>query len=207
MLVVLSAIYLILQFDFLVSVYLGLVFCVFPNCVCVCVCVSVCVCVCTHVYFLVYPFRSLEFICKVLWYVILPWVVSRICLLFNKTMLHTLDYLIRSYQREERHSEKAMATQPVHLPGKSQGQRSLVGCSPWGLEESDTTERLHFHFSLWCTGEGNGKPLQCSCLQNPRDGGAWWAAVYGVTQSRTRLKRLSSSSSRKGTGLRNGLLL
>ena len=56
------------------------------------------------------------------------------------------------------------------------------------------TERLHFHFSLSCIGEENGNPLQCSCLENPRDGGAWWAAVYGVTQSRTRLKRLSSSS-------------
>ena len=85
---------------------------------------------------------------------------------------------------------------PVLLPGKSHGWRSLVGYSPWGLEESDTTERLHFHFSLSCIGEGNGNPLQCSCLENPRDGGAWWAAVYGVTQSRTRLKRLSSSSSR-----------
>ena len=59
---------------------------------------------------------------------------------------------------------------------------------------SDTTEQLHFHFSLSCVGEGNGHPLQCSCLENPRDGGAWWAAVYGVAQSRTRLKRLSSSS-------------
>ena len=84
---------------------------------------------------------------------------------------------------------------PVLLPGKSNGWRSLVGCSPWGLEESDTTERLHFHFSLSCIGEGNGNPLQCSCLENPRDRGAWWAAIYGVAQSRTRLKRLSSSSS------------
>ena len=84
---------------------------------------------------------------------------------------------------------------PVLLPGKSHGRRSLVGCSPWGRKELDTTERLHFHFSLSCTGEGNGNPLQCSCLENPRDGGAWWAAVYGVTQSRTRLKQLSSSSS------------
>ena len=71
---------------------------------------------------------------------------------------------------------------------------------PGGLQsmgsdkESDTTERLHFHFSLSCIGEGNGDPLQCSCLENPRDGGAWWAAVYGVAQSRTQLKRLSSSS-------------
>ena len=74
---------------------------------------------------------------------------------------------------------------PVLLPGKSRGRRSLVGCSPWGHEESDMTERLHFHFSLLCIGEGNGNPLQCSCLENPRD---------GVAQSRTRLKWLSSSS-------------
>ena len=59
---------------------------------------------------------------------------------------------------------------PVLLPRKSYGRRSLVGCSPWGRWESDTTERLHFHFSLSCTGEGNGNPLQCSCLENPRDG-------------------------------------
>ena len=83
---------------------------------------------------------------------------------------------------------------PVLLPGKSHGWRSLVGCSPWGREESDTTERLHFHFSFSCIGEGNGNPLQCPCLENPRDGGAWWAA-YGVAQSQTPLKRLSSSSS------------
>ena len=85
---------------------------------------------------------------------------------------------------------------PVLLPGKSHRRRSLVGCSPWGREELDTTERLHFHFSLLCIGQGNGNPLQCSCLENPRDRGAWWAAVYGVAQSRTRLKRLSSRSSR-----------
>ena len=84
---------------------------------------------------------------------------------------------------------------PVLFPGKSHGWRSLVGCSPWGLEELDMTERLHFHFSLSRTGEGNGNPLQRSCLENPRDGGAWWAAVYGVAQSRTQLKRLGSSSS------------
>ena len=87
---------------------------------------------------------------------------------------------------------------PVLLPGKSHGQRSLVGCSPWGRKESDTTERLHFPFSLSCIGEGNGKPFQHSCLENPRDRGAWWAAVYGVAQSRTRLKRLSSSSCSMG---------
>ena len=81
------------------------------------------------------------------------------------------------------------------MPGKSHGRRSLVGYSPWGHKETDTTERLsHFHFSLSCIGEGNGNPFQCSCLENPRDGGAWWAAIYGVAQSQTRLKRLSSSS-------------
>ena len=84
---------------------------------------------------------------------------------------------------------------PVLLPGKSHGWRSLVGCSPWGREELNTTEWLHFHFSLSCIGEGNGNPLQCSCLENPRNGGAWWAVVHGVTQSQTWLKRLSSSSS------------
>ena len=83
---------------------------------------------------------------------------------------------------------------PVLLPGKSYGRRSLVGCSPWGRWGLDTTEQLNFHFSLSCIGEGNGNPLQYSCLENPRDGRAWWAAVYGVTQSQTRLKWLSSSS-------------
>ena len=77
---------------------------------------------------------------------------------------------------------------PVLLPGKSHAWRSLVGCSPCGRYESDATERLPFHFSLSCIGEGNGNPLLCSCLENPRDGGARWAAVYGVAQSRTRLK-------------------
>ena len=84
---------------------------------------------------------------------------------------------------------------PVLLPGESHGQTSLVGCSPWGREELDTTERLHFHFPLSCIGEGNGTPLQCSCLENPRDRGSWWETVCGVAQSQTRLKRLSSSSS------------
>ena len=88
-----------------------------------------------------------------------------------------------------------MAPHSSTLAWKIPWRRSLVGCSPWGREESDTTERLDFHFSLSCIGEGNGNPLQCSCLENPRDVAAWWAAVYGVTQSRTRLKRLSSSSS------------
>ena len=77
---------------------------------------------------------------------------------------------------------------PVLLPRKSHGRRSLVGCSPWGREESNTTERLHFHFSLRCIGEGNGNLLQYSCLENPKDRGAWQAAVHGVAKSQTRLK-------------------
>ena len=96
-------------------------------------------------------------------------------------------------------SEKAVAPHSLLLPGKSHGRRSLVGCSPWGRKELDTTEWLYFHFSVSCIGEGNGNPLQCSYLENPRDGGTWWAAVSGVAQSRTRLKRLSSSS--RGTNI------
>ena len=95
------------------------------------------------------------------------------------------------YQRRRRQWHPT----PVLLPGKSHGWRSLVGCSPWGHYELDTTEGLHFHFSLSCIGGGNGNPLQYSCLESPRDRGAWWAAVYGVAQGRTRLKRLSSRSS------------
>ena len=86
---------------------------------------------------------------------------------------------------------------PVLLAREFCGQRSLVGCRLWGCMESDTTEWLYFHFSLSWIGEGNGNPLQCSCLENPRDRGAWWAAVYGVTQSRTWLKWLSSSSAKE----------
>ena len=74
---------------------------------------------------------------------------------------------------------------PVLLPGKSHGWRSLVGCRPWGREELDATERLHFHFSLSCIGEGNGNPLQCSWLENPREEETWWAAIYGVAESDT----------------------
>ena len=104
---------------------------------------------------------------------------------------------VRSASKSTKFQRRQWHPTPVLLPGKSHGQRSLVGCSPWGREEPETTERLHFHFSLSCTGEGNGNLLQCSCLENPRDGGAWWAAVYGVAQSWTRLKRLRSSSSNK----------
>ena len=83
---------------------------------------------------------------------------------------------------------------PVVLPGKSHGWRSLEGCSPWSRWGSDMTEWLHFYFSLSCIGEGSGNPLQCSCLENPRDGGAWWAALYGVAQSRTRLSNFNHFS-------------
>ena len=91
----------------------------------------------------------------------------------------TLPTKVRLVQRRQWHPT------PVLLPGISHGWRSLVGYSPWGCEESDTTEWLYFHFSLSCIGEGNGNPRQCSCLENPRDRGAWWAAVYGVAQSWT----------------------
>ena len=84
---------------------------------------------------------------------------------------------------------------PVLLPGKSHGWKSLVVCSPCSHKELDTTKQIHFHTSLSCIGEGNGNPLQCSCLENPRDRESWWAAVYEVTQSWTRLKWLSNSSS------------
>ena len=93
-----------------------------------------------------------------------------------------------------------MAPHSSTLAWKLHGRRSLVSCSPWGRWELGTTQWLHFHFSLSFIGKGNGHPLQCSCLENPRDGRAWWAAVYGVAQSQTRLKRLSSSSSSSSSG-------
>ena len=89
---------------------------------------------------------------------------------------------------------------PVLLPGKSHGWRSLVGCSPWGPSELDKTKQLHFHFSLSCIGEGNGNPLQCSCLKNPRDR-AWWAAVYGVAQSWTWWSDLAAAAAAAGLRL------
>ena len=100
-------------------------------------------------------------------------------------------------------AEKAMATHSSTLAWKIPWTEEPGRLQSVGSRRSDTTERLHFHFhfSLSCIGEGNGNPLQCSCLENPRDGGAWWAAVYGVAQSRTRLKRLSSSSSSYVSGI------
>ena len=92
-------------------------------------------------------------------------------------------------------SEKAMATHSSTLAWKIPGTEEPGGLQSMGRWESGMTEWLHFHFLLSCIGEGNGNPLQCSCVDNPRDTGAWWAAVFGVAQSWTRLKRLSSSSS------------
>ena len=98
-----------------------------------------------------------------------------------------LETRVRSLGQEDP-LEKEMATHSSTLAWRTHGRRNLLGCSPWGCEESDTTERLHFRFSLSCIGEENSNPLQCSCLENPRDGGTWWAAIYGVSQNRTRLK-------------------
>ena len=99
-------------------------------------------------------------------------------------ILHNLHMYNVHYRRSQCHP----------TPGKPHGRRSLVGCSPWGRKELDTTKQLHFDFSLSRIGEGNGNPLQCSCLKNPRDGGAHWAAICGVALNRTCLKWLSSSS-------------
>ena len=99
----------------------------------------------------------------------------------SKDLLGLTDLRFRSVRMFE--GTSCWVTVLWHLLA-SHGRRSLVGCCPWGHEESDLTEQLHFHFSFSCIGEGNGNPLQCSCLENPRDGGVWWAAVYGVTQSR-----------------------
>ena len=122
-------------------------------------------------------------ICKLIWR------DDRLLILPTQELSMSFHLCRSSSQRRQWHPT------PVLLPGKSHGRRSLLGCSPWGRKESDMTERLPFHFSLSCIGEGNGNPLWCSCLENPRDRGAWWAAVCGVAQGRTRLKRLSSSSS------------
>ena len=88
-----------------------------------------------------------------------------------------------------------MAPHSSTLAWKIPWMEEPMGCSPWGRKESDTTEQLDFHLSLSCIGEGNGNPLQCSCLENPRDGGAWWAAVYGVAQSQTWLRKKNKTMS------------
>ena len=127
-----------------------------------------------------------------LWKLYAKWKKSFTKSPINASFLFIL--FIYNIQNEKIYRRRRWHPTPVLLPGKSHGRRSLVGCSPWGHKELDTTEQLPFHFSLSRTGEGNGNPLQCSCLENPTDGGAWWASVYGVTQSRTWLNWLSSSS-------------
>ena len=122
--------------------------------------------------------------------------ISSLLLLFHWSLLSLLQTILFKVALKYTFGEGNGTPLQYSFLEKSHGWRSLVGCSPWGCKQLDTTERLHFHFSLSCIGEGNGNPLQCSCLENPRDGGAWWAAVYGVAQSRTRLKQFSSSSSR-----------
>ena len=131
----------------------------------------VCVRECTTTKYIYLFFFNFLFYCKVLRIVL--------CAISRSLLVICFTYSSVCIWRRQRHPT------PVLLPGKSHGWRSLVGCSPWGHEELDTTERLHFHFSLSCTGEGNGNPLQYSCLENPRVGGAWWASIYGVAQSRT----------------------
>ena len=91
--------------------------------------------------------------------------------------------------------EKETATRSSTLAWKIPRTEEPGRLHSMGPLRVSTTERLHFHFSLSCIEEGNGNPLQCSCLENPRDRGTWWAAIYGVTQSQPRLKRLSSSGS------------
>ena len=90
--------------------------------------------------------------------------------------------------------EKAMAPHSSTLAWKIPWTEEPGRLQPTGSLTAGTTERLPFHFSLSCIGEGNGNPLQCSCLENPRDGGAWWAAVCGVAQSRTRLSDLAATA-------------
>ena len=121
----------------------------------------------------------------------LPETISPLIMRFPSASLCTIMHFL---QRRQWHPT------PVLLPGKSHGQRSLVGCS-MGSRRVGHNWATSLSFSLSCIGEGNGNPLQCSCLENPREGRAWWAAIYGVTQSRTQLKQLSSSNLESGASL------
>ena len=107
---------------------------------------------------------------------------------FSVPLIDWLSILLRCNGFSRIQRRRQWHPTPVLLPGKSHGRRSLVGCSPWVCQESDTTKRLHFHFSLSCIGEGNGSSLQCSCLENPMVRGAWWATVHEVAKSQTQLK-------------------
>ena len=106
-------------------------------------------------------------------------------------IIHSMEQFRRSRNSSKHtwkftiHKGELKGQRKTDRPGKSHGRRSLVGCSPWGREELDMNERLHFHFSLSCIEGGNSNQLQCSCLKNPRDGGAQWASIYGVAQSWT----------------------
>ena len=101
-------------------------------------------------------------------------VVTVICI-WTHCLRHypAFDWICGDWQRRQ------WQPTPVLLPGKSHGRRSLVGCSPWGNQDSDTAELLHFHFSFACIGEGNGNPLQCSCLENPRGFWGSWGSLVG----------------------------
>ena len=117
-----------------------------------------------------------------------------VILTFNKGRLSVFIFKSSTCASIQFHLWHFMIWNEVEGPGKSHGQRSLVGCNPWGCWELDITERLHFHFSLSFTGEGNGNLLQCSSLEYPRDGGPG-GLPCGVAQNWTRLKPLSSSNS------------
>ena len=111
---------------------------------------------------------------------------SQLCLLFSKITGQTVNHKILQLKNLKKievtstlYWRRRWHPIPVLLPGKPHGWRSLIGCSTWGCKELDMTEWLHFHSSLSCIGEGNGNPLQCSCLENPRDGGAWWLLSIG----------------------------
>ena len=105
------------------------------------------------------------------------WMLSKWCYYYYPYCNNTSDSYILIYVNLTYGWRRKWHPTPVCLPRKSHGHRSWVGYSPWGREELDTTERLHFHFSLSYIGEENGHPLQCSCLENPRESGAWWVAV------------------------------
>ena len=130
-------------------------------------------------HFLIASFIFLELSCRSCLYIFETNSLSAasFAIIFSHSEGCLFTLLIVSFRRRRWHPT------PVLLPGKSYGWRSLVGCSPWGREDSDTTERLHFHLSLSCIGEGNGNPLQYSCPENPIDGGTWLATVHGVTKS------------------------
>ena len=146
----------------------------------------------------IYPFGNLKFSSVHHCYHSLPYKVASgegrgVITTFFSTVL---GWLLLEKEMAAHSSTLAWKIPWTEEPGRLQSmglQRVGLGCSPWGRKESDTTEQLHFHFSLSCIGEGNGSLLHCSCLENPRDVRAWWAAIYGL-QSRTRLKRRSSSS-------------